>query len=129
MTKQDNRLCLYPDCVNYSLRATDYCCTGCRWDHEDSKLRKKATPLTAQVKRPPLPKVGTDETLQALAKVTKELALLLKGEACDHRAGICFCDAFRAQEEAFLILGRAGGNTIDSPYRSAWEAARDSWKA
>lgn len=27
-------------------------------------------------------------------------------------------------EEAFWVLGRAGGNTVKSPYRTAWEALR-----
>lgn len=28
-------------------------------------------------------------------------------------------------QSAFVELGRMGGNTIDSPYRKAWEALRD----
>lgn len=28
-------------------------------------------------------------------------------------------------ENAFFVLGLIGGNTIDSPYRKAWERARD----
>jgi len=31
-----------------------------------------------------------------------------------------------ALEKAFVTLGRAGGNTINSPYRAAWEKARDA---
>lgn len=27
--------CAYPDCVNHKPGAKTYCCTGCRWDHED----------------------------------------------------------------------------------------------
>lgn len=28
-------LCRYPLCINYDYRATDYCCNGCSWDHQD----------------------------------------------------------------------------------------------
>ncbi len=31
-----------------------------------------------------------------------------------------------ALEAAFIALGRAGGNTVGSPFRAAWEQARDA---
>ena len=32
-------------------------------------------------------------------------------------------------EAAFLLLGRMGGNTSESPFRAAWDALRELLKA
>ena len=35
LLKQNKKLCKFPDCVNYSTKATSYCCNGCAGDHFD----------------------------------------------------------------------------------------------
>jgi hypothetical protein len=35
------KTCKYKDCVNYSDRATKYCCNGCDWDAQDYDRLKK----------------------------------------------------------------------------------------
>ncbi len=47
------------------------------------------------------------ELVEALGKVTKELTFVTEGESCDHSVGVCWCQTFRAIDDANAALAKA----------------------
>jgi glycerol-3-phosphate dehydrogenase len=49
------------------------------------------------------------QLVEALKSTLLELSVLTKGEMCDHGVGICWCQTFRAMEQARAAIAKAEG--------------------